>query len=466
MRRSVYAVLLCTIFISAAILAGFTPATRAGGQKPSRATNDKWGPQYSGRTAEAASLTFRAQALLTTGTTTGLRRWNEIAVNASGFDHTPVAPGEDRIFGQQLGPGRAARAMAIVHIAMFDAINAIVGGFKSFTGIPRAKFNTSRNAAIAQAAHDTLVALFSSQKAAFDELLAEDLNQIPEGISKSDGITLGRRAAKAILAMRAKDGSQHAEPRVNVDFICSLDPGKWRQDPISLIPLALGANWGHVAPFVLKSASQFRTPPPPAMESAEYAAAYNEVKRLGGDGITTPTERTADQTEIGIYWAYDGVPNLCAPPRLYNQIVVQIADQMGSSEVELATASGADPHVDGRRGHSLLGVEVLLRGLAADHRHTRVRRRDGPERRRRRQPGYGWRRDLLAAGSPGKQPDRAELHAALPGLSFRARDVRGRDLPDAAKVLRDRQHPVHIRVGRIERRDPRQRRHRAAASPA
>jgi hypothetical protein len=77
-------------------------------------------------------------------------------------------------------------------------------------------------------------------------------------------------------------------------------------------------------------------PPPPALSSAEYAAAYAEVKRVGGDGVVTPTERTPEQTEIGIYWAYDGTPSLCAPPRLYNQIAVQIADQRGSDVVELA----------------------------------------------------------------------------------------------------------------------------------
>jgi hypothetical protein len=98
----------------------------------------------------------------------------------------------------------------------------------------------------------------------------------------------------------------------------------------------LGAHWSGVTPFVLKSARQFRAPPPPALRSARYAAAFAEAKRLGGDGIVTPTERTAEQTEIGIYWAYDGTPSLCAPPRLYNQIATQLADQMGSEVVELA----------------------------------------------------------------------------------------------------------------------------------
>ncbi|HTE20986.1 MAG TPA: vanadium-dependent haloperoxidase, partial [Armatimonadota bacterium] len=138
------------------------------------------------------------------------------------------------------------------------------------------------------------------------------------------------------LARRAGDGSLHAEPRVGADFICSDEPGKWRQDPISQVPLAMGAHWAQVKPFVIQSASQFRCPPPPALDSPEYAAAFDEVRRLGGDGISTPTERTPDQTLAGIFWAYDGTPSLCAPPKLYNQIAVQIATQRRTSEVDLA----------------------------------------------------------------------------------------------------------------------------------
>ena len=128
------------------------------------------------------------------------------------------------------------------------------------------------------------------------------------------GLQIGRKAAKAVMAMAAEDGSAHAEPRVGIEFITSDEPGKWRQDPISRVPLALGANWGKVKPLVLESGAQFRVPPPPALDSPEYAAAFNEVKRLGGDGAGTPTERTPDQTQAGIYWAYDGTPSLCAPP--------------------------------------------------------------------------------------------------------------------------------------------------------
>ena len=265
-----------------------------------------------------------------------LRHWNEIAIDASGLDHTPVPPGDSRVFGEQVGPGRSSRAMAIVHIAVFDAMNAIVGGYQGYTGLRPAPDGTSVEAAIALAAHDTLVALFPSQQADLDAELVDDLAVLPDGRAKTNGIELGRAAAAAILARRADDGSRHPEPRVGVDFITSDEPGKWRQDPISQNPLALGAHWGEVAPFVLKAGDQFRVPPPPDLDSREYTAAFNEVKALGGDGVVTPTARTADQTVAGIYWAYDGTPSLCAPPRLYNQIAMHIAEQRKTGAIELA----------------------------------------------------------------------------------------------------------------------------------
>ena len=216
-----------------------------------------------------------------------VRHWNEVAIDASGLDHTPVANGETRVFGEQLGPARASRAMAIVHIAIFDAVNAISGRYRSYTGLPAASRDTSMEAAIAQAAHDTLSALFPSQKAAFDAQLAQELDAIHGRRPKELGIELGQRAAAAILNLRADDGSAHAEPRVGIEFLTSAEPGKWRQDPVSRIPLALGAYWNEVMPFVMANSAQFRAPRPPALDSAEYAHAFAEVKALGGDGIAT-----------------------------------------------------------------------------------------------------------------------------------------------------------------------------------
>jgi len=268
--------------------------------------------------------------------TSWVHHWNHVAIDASGLDHTPVAAGDTRVFGEELGPGRASRAMAIVHIAVFEAVNAIAGGYQSYTNLPRARTGTSMQAAISQAAHDTLVAMYPSQTAAFDDELASDLAKLADGAAKADGIDLGQRAAASILDMRANDGSQRPEPRVNIDFITSDEPGEWRQDPISKNPLALGAYWGEVTPFVLESGDQFRAPSPPAIDSPEYAAAFDEAKSLGGDGVVTPTVRDEDETHTGIFWAYDGTPSLCAPTRLYNQIASQLADQMQLDTVQLA----------------------------------------------------------------------------------------------------------------------------------
>jgi hypothetical protein len=300
----------------------------AAGQTGFRDLNDAWGPRFGAgagsRPEHRHELSRRADAA------ERMRHWNQISMDASGLDHTPLSPGESRVFGEQLGPTRASRAMAIVHIAMFDAVNAIAGRYHSYTGI-RADRDASMDAAIAEAACETLEALFPSQTPTFQQDLADDLDRLPNNRRKSDGIDLGHRAAAAILALRANDGSQKPEPHYGVDFIASDQPGKWRQDPISQHPLALGAFWGQVKPFVLRSSRQFRTPIPPALTSAEYTEAFDEVKGIGGDGIVTPTTRTAEETQIGIFWAYDGTPSLCAPPRLYNQITVHIADQMGTS---------------------------------------------------------------------------------------------------------------------------------------
>jgi PAP2 superfamily len=269
-----------------------------------------------------------------------VRHWNEMATDASGLDHTPVAPGETRVFGEQLGPARASRAMAIVHVAMFDAVNAISGRYRSYAGLPAAASNTSMQAAIAQAAHDTLSAMFPSQRPAFDEQLVLDIDaiqsQLPTEGGLEAGLQLGRQAGAAILNLRMNDGSARAEPRIGIEFITSTAPGKWRQDPVSRVPIALGAYWGLVEPFVMASSAQFRAPQPPALDSTEYAQAYAEVKALGGDGVVTPTQRSAEQTEIGMFWAYDGTPSQCAPPRLYNQIAMRIADEKGSDAVELS----------------------------------------------------------------------------------------------------------------------------------
>jgi len=293
-------------------------------------TQAYWGPQFqTNRKPVAQQRPFRPGL----NASERLKHWNEIAIDASGLDHTPNQPGDTYVFGHQLGPGRASRAMAIVHIAIFEALNAIEGKYESYVGLDTVDKHASMECAIAQAAHDTLCEMFPSQSPSFNQLLSEDLNDVADSEAKAKGIEVGQSAAAAILALRSDDGSQIPEPKLGIDWFTSNDVGRWRQDPISLLPVALGAHWGEVTPFVLRSPSQFRTPAPPALNSAAYTTAYNEVKALGGDGIVTPTSRTNEQTTIGIFWAYDGTPSLCAPPRLYNQITMRIADERHTHDV-------------------------------------------------------------------------------------------------------------------------------------
>jgi hypothetical protein len=296
-----------------------------------------WGPHISPAPSPSSPQGFAAlQEVGGSGSSDRMHHWNEVAMKASGLDHTPVEQGDERVFGEQLGPGRSARAMAIVHVAIYDAINAITHKDISFTGIPDAPEGSSIEAAIAQAAHDTLIDLYPSQRARCGQLLDDDLAGIPDGAAKQAGRRAGRNAAAAILRQTANDGSHHHEPVLGEGFVPSDAPGRWRQDPISQVPLALGAHWGQVRPLVIRSGSQYRVPAPPNMRSRAYTQAYNEVRQLGGDGVTTPTARTPEQTMIGLFWGYDGTPELGTPVHFFNQIAVAIADQRGADVVELA----------------------------------------------------------------------------------------------------------------------------------
>jgi hypothetical protein len=300
-----------------------------------RPATDAFGGNADAQFARPLSVEFSSEAL---GNDPRARflRWHEISLAATALDHTPPSGGDPRVFGEQAGPHRSSRALAIVHIAMFDAINAITGNrYRSYTGLAPVQEPTGLEAAIAKAAHDTLVAMWPAQRSDFDRFIAEDLAEIPDTAERSKGIAIGERAATFILGRRVNDGSAHAEPRLGVDYFPGDGPGEWRQDPISQLPVALGARWREVRPFVLTSASQFRSVPPPALTSEAYRRAFDEVKRLGGDGITTPTQRTPQQTIAGIYWGYDGTPNLSAPPRLYNQIAVVIANRRGTGNTDV-----------------------------------------------------------------------------------------------------------------------------------
>jgi Vanadium chloroperoxidase N-terminal domain/PAP2 superfamily len=241
--------------------------------------------------------------------------WNNVALNANANDHTGAAQSVN-----QRGPTRTARALAIVHVAMFDAFNVIARAFTPYLqNLPSAPSGASREAAIAQAAVTTLTALYPGQTNTFNTELNNFLSTIPAGPPREQGIAVGKDIGTRILANRNNDGS---------DKTMSYQPGgllgQYAPDPLNPNePVkAVTPQWGLVRPFVVPNIIEFRSPPPPELTSAAYADSFNDVKSNGAKNSTT---RTPNQTEIGIFWAYDGRPKIGTPPRLYNQNVREIA---------------------------------------------------------------------------------------------------------------------------------------------
>jgi hypothetical protein len=151
------------------------------------------------------------------------------------------------------------------------------------------------DAAAAQAAHDTLAALYPSAKPQVDQLLSSELAAIPRGPATDEGVRVGATVARILVSLRATDGSAATPP----PFVAGTQPGNYRSTPPNF-PAPQFTNWGTVTPFVLKAADQFRPGPPPALTSQAYTNAFNEVKSLGQD---TSTTRTADETQAARFWA-------------------------------------------------------------------------------------------------------------------------------------------------------------------
>lgn len=264
--------------------------------------------------------------------------WNAVALQAVADDHSGTwrTTDDGRPSPEQGGPTGGSRALAIVHIAIYDAVNAIDGSHDPYlpvmvdAGILR---RASIKAAVAQAAHDTLVDLYPSQRSVFDRKLDNFLNRIPPGRGRNPGQIVGATAAENILAARANDGADGPMP-----YTPGTDPGDHQPDPLNPEQGFLGAGWGMIDSFSGIDVTDpfFRAPPPPALDSAEYAEAFAEVAAIGGDGIITTTIRNEDQTDIGIFWAYDGTIGLGVPPRLYNQALRRITRQQGNTVIENA----------------------------------------------------------------------------------------------------------------------------------
>jgi hypothetical protein len=220
--------------------------------------------------------------------------------------------------------------MAIVQAAVYDSVNSIDPLYAPYLIQVAAPAGASMDAAVARAAHDTLVAMFPNQQPFFDGELALSLQGIPMTPAVVEGVAVGSAVANYILAARANDGSAKDAAGQPVNYTFGQLPGQWRADPLHPNQVPLTPDWGSVTPFGVRGATQFLPPPPPTLTSLAYATAYEEVKMIGSANSSI---RTADQTEIAFFWGYDGQPVVCAPIRFYNQIAEVIAAQEGNSEV-------------------------------------------------------------------------------------------------------------------------------------
>jgi hypothetical protein len=197
--------------------------------------------------------------------------------------------------GAQSPTIHSTRNFAMLHAAIFDAVNNIDRDFEPYAVRDRhVSRRASAQAAADQAAHDVLISLYPAFAAMLDSQLQRDLEPIPYGSDKADGIEEGQHVAAAILALRSNDGSALTPP----PFVPKSQPGSYQLTPPNFAPADF-IQWPQVTPFALGRANEFRPGPPPQLTSAEYTLSFNEVKSLG---LISSTSRTADQTQIGQFW--------------------------------------------------------------------------------------------------------------------------------------------------------------------
>jgi PAP2 superfamily len=198
--------------------------------------------------------------------------------------------------GAQPATIHPTRSFALMHAAIYDAVNAIDGTHKPYlVQLTEVSPNASQDAAAAQAAHDVLVGLYPKLQTTLDTLLQESLAQIPDGAEKADGVNIGLTVAEQILSQRSNDGA-NAQP---IPYVFGNAPGDYQSTPPNFPKQPQFTHWSQVTPFALDRANQFRPGPPPALTSDRYSDDFNEVKSLG---IMNGTAATADQMLTGHFW--------------------------------------------------------------------------------------------------------------------------------------------------------------------
>lgn len=233
----------------------------------------------------------------------------------------------DAIRASSMPPPVAARAMAMVQTAVFDAVNAIEGspyeGFNVFAGPDG--LDMSVDAASASAAYNVMRVLFPGQQAMLDSQYAQSLSTLGNSAQTQAGLAYGASVANEVIALRANDGST-----ASVSYTPPDGPGFWEPTPPAFAP-GLLPQWPNVTPWTLHEGDQFRPDAPPALTSQEYTDAFNEVKALGAINSTV---RTPEQTDIARFWA-SGAGTL-TPPGQWQEIAQDIATTRGLSTLETA----------------------------------------------------------------------------------------------------------------------------------
>lgn len=227
-----------------------------------------------------------------------------------------------RTSGQQPATIFPVRSFAMMHAAMFDAVNSIDGTYTPYlTDVPGGP-RSSKEAAAAKAAHDVLAALYPTRQSIFAAELSISLNGIPE-FRSSQGIRVGEIVASRLLAARVNDGWTVPPP----PYVLPPTPGNWQPAPGP----AGFTQYPAVIPFATASSTQFAPNPPPLLTSAEYAASLNEVKELGS---ATSTTRTADQTKVAQLWANVNTPT--SVWFVWNNVARSVATSRNNTTVENA----------------------------------------------------------------------------------------------------------------------------------
>ena len=266
--------------------------------------------------------------------------WNDVALEANRLDHTESGDGPPMQAEHQRGPTLSSRALAIVHLAIHDAFFSIAGVASipgpgpspkklyllppliALLGPPPPDSAVTRSAAVSGAAVTALCTLYSGMRATFEEKLAKI-----SGINGTDdaAFSFGRRVALAVLDTR-KDDDKKAIPK-DEDHVSSPGHLRHRVDPCNTGQGYLGVAYGKIPTFAATTWQALD--PPPAETSAKYKDDYKEVYEKGGAPELNTTTRKPEETAVGLYWAYDGAMKIGTPPRLYNQIVREVARTHG-----------------------------------------------------------------------------------------------------------------------------------------